>query len=151
MKSAISGHNWEMAKAYSDDLRRKILQSWEEGEETQAHIAKHFRVSVRYVGKIIHHKRATGQAERIPHRPGRKSRFTPPIREQVRLWIRGQPDLTLAELQEKLRQGEQLKVSLPSIWKVLKGMGLRLKKSRFTRKSRTSRGSRRNARPFSRR
>jgi transposase len=139
-----------MAKAYSDDLRRKILQSWEEGKETQAQIAKHFRVSVRYVGKIIHQKRVTGQAERIPHRPGRKPRFTPAIREQVRGWIRGQPDLTLVEIQEKLRQGEQLTVSLPSIWHVLKSMGLRLKKSRSTRKSRTSHGSKRSAKPFSR-
>lgn len=139
-----------MAKAYSDDLRRKVLQSWEEGEETQGQIAKHFRVSVRYVGKIIHHKRATGQAERIPHRPGRKPRFTPPLREQIRGWIRGQPDLTLVEIQEKLGQGEQFQVSLPSIWKVLKSMGLRLKKSRSTHKSRTSRGSKRSAKPFSR-
>ena len=149
MESAISV-NQEMAKAYSDDLRRKILQAWEEGEESQEQIAKDFRVSVRYIGKIVHQKRVTGQAERVPHQPGRKPRFTPPVREQIRAWIRGQPDLTLAEIQEKLRQGEQLKVSLPSIWKMLKGMGLRLKKSRSTRKSRTSPGSRRSARPFSR-
>jgi transposase len=139
-----------MAKAYSDDLRRKILQSWEEGEETQEQIAKHFRVSVRYIGKIVHQKRITGQAERIPHQPGRKPRFTPSIREQIRVWIRRQPDLTLVEIQEKLSQGEKLQVSLPSIWKVLKNMGLRLKKSRSMRKSRISRGSKRSAKPFSR-
>ena len=139
-----------MAKAYSDDLRRKILQAWEEGEESQEQVAKHFRVSVRYIGKIVHQKRVTGQAERIPHQPGRKPRFTPPIREQIRTWIRSQSDLTLAEIQEKLRQGEKLKVSLPSIWKMLKGMGLRLKKNRSTHKSRTFRGSKRSAKPFSR-
>jgi transposase len=147
--SAISG-NQEMAKAYSDDLRRKILQAWEEGEDTQEQIAKHFRVSVRYIGKIVHQKRVTGQAERVPHQPGRKPRFTPPVREQIRVWIRGQPDLTLAEIQEKLGQGEKLRVSLPSIWKVLKGMGLRLKKNRSTRKSRISRGFKRSAKPFAR-
>lgn len=140
-----------MAKAYSDDLRRKVLQAWEEGEETQTQIAKHFRVSVRYVGKIIHQKRVTGQAERIPHRPGRKPRFTPPICERIRIWIKDQSDLTLVEIQEKLRQAEQFQVSLPSIWKVMKSMGLRLKKSRSMRKSRTSRGSKRSAKPFSRR
>jgi len=73
-----------MAEAYSDDLRRRVLQSWEEGKQTQAEIAQRFRVSVRYIGKIIHQKKQTGQAERIPHRPGRKPLLTPPIREQLR-------------------------------------------------------------------
>lgn len=130
-----------MAKAFSDDLRRRVLQSWEEGKQTQAEIAQRFRVSVRYIGKIIHQKKQTGQAERIPHRAGRKPLLTPPIRQQLRDWLKHQPDLTLAELQEKLRQGEHLHVSLFSIWTVLGKMGLRLKKSRSTHRSKTHRGS----------
>jgi len=129
-----------MAEAYSDDLRRRVLQSWEEGKQTQAEIAQRFRVSVRYIGKIIHQKKQTGQAERIPHRPGRKPLLTLPIREQLRAWLKSQPDLTLAELQKKLRHQEHLPISLFSIWTVLGKMGLRLKKSRSTRRSKTRRG-----------
>ena len=138
-----------MAKAYSDDLRRRVLQSWEEGKQTQAEIGQRFHVSIRYIGKIVHQKKQTGQAERIPHRPGRKSLFTPPIGQQLRDWLKSQPDLTLAELQEKLRQGEHLHVSLFSIWRVLGKMGLRLKKSRSTRRSRTHRRSSSSARRIS--
>lgn len=130
-----------MAKAYSDDLRRRILQCCEEGKQTQEEIAQRFRVSVRYIGKILQQKRRTGQAERIPHCPGRKPKFTPPMREQLRRWLKSQPDLTLAELQEKLRQGEHLHVSLFSIWTVLRKMGLRLKKNRFMPRSKTHRRS----------
>jgi transposase len=89
--------------------------------------------------------------ERVPHHPGRKPRFTPPIREQMRVWLQEQPDLTLVELQQKLLQGAKLRVSLPSIWVVLKKkMGLRLKKSRSMPKNKTPNPSVSSARYFSR-
>jgi transposase len=76
----------------------------------------------------VAYKRETGQAERIPHRPGRKPKFTPPIRERLRSWLKSQPDLTLKELQKKLEQEERLHSSQFSIWTTLGKMGLRLKK-----------------------
>lgn len=126
-----------MAKAYSDDLRRKVLEAHAAKEGTIAQIAARFRVSVGYVQKILRQYRRTKKMERIPHHPGRKPLFTPSIREQIRGWLKAQPDLTLAELQEKLIQGVKLKVSLPSLWVVLGKMGLRLKKSRSTRRNKT--------------
>jgi transposase len=126
------------------------LQCCEEGKQTQEEIAQRFQVSVRYVGKLVAHKRKTGQAERIPHRPGRKPKFTPPICERLRSWLKSQPDLTLRELQEKLDQEERLHSSQYSIWATLGKMGLRLKKSRSTPKSKTHRGSSSSARRTSR-
>jgi transposase len=114
-----------MAKTYSDDLRRRILRCWEEGKQTQQEIAERFCVSVRYIGKIVQHKRRTGQAEGIPHRPGRKPKFTPPICERLQSWLKSEPDLTLAELQKKLEQEEGLHSSQFSIWTALRKMGLR--------------------------
>jgi transposase len=102
------------------------------------------------VGKLVAHKRQTGQAERIPHRPGRKPKFTPPIRERLRSWLKSQPDLTLKELQKKLDQEERLHSSQFSIWITLGKMGLRLKKSRSMPKSKTRRGSSSSAKPTSR-
>lgn len=126
-----------MAKPYSDDLRRRILQAYAQGEGTQAQLAQRFRVSLGYVEKIRGQQRRTGQVERIPHHPGRKPKFTEPIREQLRGWLRQQPDSTLVELQEKLTAEKQLRVSVPSLWVVLGKMGLRLKKSRSTRENET--------------
>jgi|SRR6478752_2835659 len=130
-----------MAKAFGDELRRRILQCCEEDQQTQEEIAQRFRVSIRYVGKLVAHKRQTKQAERIPHRPGRKPKLTPAIREQLGGWLKRQPDLTLAELQKKLEQEEQLHSSQVAIWRVLRKMGLRLKKSRSMPPSKTRRGS----------
>jgi transposase len=126
-----------MAKPYSDDLRRRILEAYGQGEGSQAQVAQRFRVSVGYVEKIRGQQRRTGKMERLPHHPGRKPKFTQPIREQLRGWLRQQPDSTLAELQEKLAQEEQLRVSVPSLWMGLGKMGLRLKKNHSTRGSGT--------------
>jgi len=136
-----------MAKPYSDDLRRRILQAYAQGEGTQAQLAQRFRVSLGYVEKIRGQQRRTGQMERVPHHPGRKPKFTEPIREQLRGWLRQQPDCTLAELQARLAAEKQLRVSVPSLWVVLGKIGLRWKKSRSTRgsgirKSTTSGGRR---------
>ena len=41
-----------MANPYSDDLRRRILEAYAQGEGTQQQLAGRFRVSVGYVEKI---------------------------------------------------------------------------------------------------
>ena len=120
-------------------MRRRILQAYEQEEGSEAHLAQRFRVSVSYVKKIRRQLRDTGQMERVRHHPGRKPKFTEPVRQQLRRWLEQQPDLTLAELQEQLWQQTRLAVSVPSLWTVLRKIGLRLKKSHSTRKSATRR------------
>ena len=138
-----------MAKPYSDDLRRRILESYAQGEGTQAQVAQRFRVSLGYVEKIRGQQRRTGQMERVPHHPGRKPKFTEPIRQKLRGWLRQRPDSTLVELQEKLAQERQLRVSVPALWSVLGKMGLRLKKSRSTRASGIRKSTSSGDKPFS--
>jgi transposase len=141
-----------MARPYSDDLRRKILEAYAQGEVTLEQLAERFRVSYGYVKKLRQQQLRHGQMERVPHQPGRKPKFTEPIRERLRGWLKQQPDLTLAELQEKLLEQAQLRVSQPSLWVVLRRkMGWRLKKSRSTPKNRTARRSSSSGRRISRR
>lgn len=91
-----------MGRPSANDLRCRILQAYEQGEGSQPQLAQRFRVSVSYIEKIHCQWRRTGKMERIPHRPGRKPKFTEAIRERLRGWLQQRPDLTLAELQEKL-------------------------------------------------
>lgn len=135
-----------MARAYSDDLRRRILQAYEQQEGSEADLARRFRVSLGYVKKIRQQLRRTGKMERVRHQPGRKAKFTEPIRERLRGWLKQQPDLTLAELQEQLRVQARLPVSVPSLWVVLRKIGLRLKKSHSTHKSATAKSTGRGVR-----
>jgi len=119
----------DMGRAYGDDLRRKFLSAYDEGEGTLEELAERFLVSVGWAKKISVQRNRTGQSERVPHRAGRKPHASPEAQQQVRVWIEAKPDLTLAEIQGKLRNQATVTLSIPQIWRLLRRMGLRLKKS----------------------
>jgi len=121
-----------MGKPLGDDLRRKLLFAYDQGEGTLAELAGRFLVSVGWAKKISAARNRTGQAERLPHKPGRKPHAGIDAQQQVRAWFVQQPDLTLAEVRQKLLGEAGISLSLPQIWKLLGKLGLRLKKSRST-------------------
>jgi len=126
-----------MGRPYGDDLRRKFLSAYDAGEGTLQELAERFVVSVGWGKKISAQRNRSGQAERVPHQPGRKPHAGAEAQQQVRVWIAAKPDLTLAEIQGKLRSQAAVRVSIPQIWRLLRKMGLRLKKSRSTPASAT--------------
>jgi transposase len=128
-----------MARVYSNDLRRKLLEAHEQGQGTLEELAEEFRVSLGFAKKISAALRRTGRMERTEQRHGRINRVTPLVQQRLREWLRQQPDLTLGELQRQLREQMQVLLSIPRLWMVLRQMKLRLKKSRSTPRSRTRR------------
>ena len=64
-----------MAQAYGDDLRRKFLTAYDQGEETLEELASRFLVSVGWAKKVSAQRNRTGQAERIRHLSLAKIRF----------------------------------------------------------------------------
>ena len=121
-----------MGKPLGDDLRRKLLFAYDQGEGSLPELAIRFLVSVGWAKKISAARNHTGVAERVPHKPGRKPRAGAEAKQQVRDWFAQQPDLTLAEVQQKLLAEADVTLSLPQVWKLLGKLGLRLKKSRST-------------------
>lgn len=117
-----------MPKAYSDDLRCKLLEGYEAGAGSLRKLAEQFRVSWGFAKKIRRQQLATGQKERpVQKRHGPISRIHTAMQEKLRAWVREQPDLTEAELQERLAsQGVQVVKS--RVGQVLRHMGLRRKK-----------------------
>ena len=135
-----------MARAYSDDLRRKLLEAHEQGEGSLAELAARFRVSEGWAEKISAARSRTGKAERPAGRKrGRKSRITTQVIEYLRARVKAQPDRTLVELQEDLRNHQDVEIGITWLWTVLRQMGLRLKKSHSGLPSRIANESRRNA------
>jgi len=127
-----------MARAYSDDLRRKLLEAHQQGDGSLPQLARRFRVSVSWAKHISAARSRTGQMEKGPAGPrGPRSRLTPEVRDQLRDWIAKQPDLTLQELRGRLSVELQLPISIGRLWTVLREMKLPLKKSRFTPLSKT--------------
>ena len=122
-----------MASPYSNDLRRKLLEAHERGEGSLPQLAKRFAVSLGWAKKVSAALAATGRMERPGGgKRGPASKVTAEVSEQLRSWIGQQPDLTLAELKERMWAQRKLKISIGRLWTVLREMGLRLKKSHFT-------------------
>ena len=119
----------DMARAYSNDLRRKFLQAYEKKKGTLEQLAERFEVSVGWAKKISARRTRTGQIECPVWRHGPVSRVTATIQDWLREQVRRQPDLTLRELQERLQQAQGLGLSTGRLWLALQQMGLRLKKS----------------------
>ena len=117
-----------MAKAYSNDLRRKLLEAYDRGEGSLRELAERFGVSSPYAWKISAQRKRTGRVERVEQRHGPESKVTETVQQQLRTWVRQQPDLTLLEIQERLWETEGLPVSLSRLWQVLRRLQLRLKK-----------------------
>lgn len=129
-----------MGAAYSDDLRRKFLEAYQRGEGSLAVLAGRLGVSLGWARKIWGSLKRTGQMDRRPGgKRGPARKLTPEREQELREWIRQQPDLTLVELQTRLMQQRQLRISVSRLWMVIKEMGLRLKKSHSTPPSRIQR------------
>jgi transposase len=126
-----------MAKAFSDDLRRRFLSAYERGEETLEELAERFLVSLAYGKKLRGQYRRTGQMERIEQRRGTPRKLLDEHRERLRSWLLAVPDLTLNQLREKLEQEQGLSISIAHVARTLKRMGLKLKKSRSMPRSAT--------------
>lgn len=121
-----------MARAYGDDLRRKVLSAYRSGKGTMKELALRFDVSYGWVQKIARSERSTGRAERVPQRRA-ASRVD---HELVRRLVEAQPDIVLVELQQKAAE-QGVRASTVHLWRILGKLGLRLKKSRSTPPSAT--------------
>lgn len=123
----VEGEAGGMARPYSDDLRRKLLEAHDQGKGTLAELAERFGVSAAWAWKISSVRKRTGSVERKLYRAGPKVRVD---REAVRRLLEAQPDLYLRELQAELRSSTGTQVSTPHLWKIVGELGFRLKKSR---------------------
>ena len=119
-----------MAKAYSDDLRRKMLEVHERGEGTLEDLAERFCVSLGWASKVSATYSRTGQMERPRGgKRGRKSKVTAEIDEFLRAAVAAKSDLILEELKALLYEKKQFRISIGWLWAALRRLGLSLKKN----------------------
>ena len=126
-----------MPEPYSNDLRRKFVEVYDSGGVSLKELAKRFRVSESWAKKLSARRSKTGQIEVRSWQHGPKSRVTAAIQAWMREQMGRQPDLTLQELQQRLEREHRLHLSVGWIWVLLRRWGLRHKKNRSTRKSKT--------------
>lgn len=118
--------------AYSTDLREKIVRAYDEGLGSQRAIAELFGVSRSFVEKLLQRRRLTGEVAALPHGGGRRPLCDKKARELVRRLIESQPDATLDELCAAVERKRRVRVSRPTMSRLLRRLDLPRKKSRST-------------------
>ena len=113
-------------QAYSQDLRERVLRALDCGDRP-TEIARRFEVSRVWVYQVRDRERETGLRSSFQIGGHRRSRLAE--REQVlRDWITAEPDLTLAELQQRLaKHGVATKIA--TLWHQLNKWKLTFKKT----------------------
>ena len=113
-------------QAYSQDLRERVLRALDRGDRP-TEIARRFEVSRVWVYQVRDRLQETGERGSFQIGGHRRSRLAE-MEPVLRAWIATQPDLTLAELQQRLlQQGVSIKIG--ALWHQLNQWNLTFKKN----------------------
>jgi transposase len=137
-------------KAYSLDLRQKILRAYDLQLGSQRAIAALFGVSQSFVEKLLRRRRTPGDVAPCRHAGGRRPICNEAALVFIRRLVQEQPDATLAELCERLLVQEGLRVSGPTMGRLVIGLRLPRKKNRSMPANRTPSASSRREQPIKR-
>ena len=122
-----------MARAYSLDLRERVVSMTDDGETTRA-VAAAFDVSVASVVKWAQRARATGSAA-AKAMGGKRPFLLEPQRNWLLTRLAEKPDLTLHALLDELRE-RGIIVSCDTLWRFLKREEITFKKNLVRRRAR---------------
>ena len=115
-------------KAYSLDLRQRIVDAVKEGED-KAIVAQQFKVSLTSVRNYLKLD-AAGCLEPTKKKQTRTLRkFTTESIDAMKTWLEEKNDLTLKQIQERLHAEFQICVVESSVWNRLQDMELSVKKN----------------------
>jgi transposase len=117
---------------YSNELRQKLLQAADRHEFSQTRLAEIFGVSLSWVKRVLRRRRQTGSTEVLPFAGGKRPTLTDQQQEQVRQYILADTDATLREVQSWLQVTETLRLSLPTLSRLLTRLDLPRKKRQYT-------------------
>lgn len=89
-------------RAYSNDLRERIVAAVERGEHSIRQLAHLFSVSLSCIVRLLQHKRRTGSVQPKPHAGVPPRKLDAAADARLLELVRAQPDATLAELRDRL-------------------------------------------------
>lgn len=116
-------------KAYSEDFRQKIMETYEIEKISQRQLAKRFRVALSFIHKLVQQKKQHGHLRRKPHGGGQKLKLSSEQMIILGDLVQQKNDSTYKELSEELYEKTGVKVSKSTISRVLKRLNFTLKKN----------------------
>lgn len=120
-------------KAYSIDLRQKIIDVYEKEEISQRQLAKRFCVALSFIVKLLRQYRQTGEIAPKPFNGGVKLKLT---LDQIRILadlIENNNDATLEELCQLLKEKTGVTISRATMGRMTQRLKLTVKKKLYTR------------------
>jgi transposase len=134
-----------MARAYSTDLRMRVIEAIDGGLSTRQAAAR-FSIGIATAGAWYRSWRKRGEAK--PLRQGNAGGLKLDAHKGFILGlIAAQKDITLQELQERLLQEQGVTVQLSTIWYFLDRRGMTFKKRRRMPRSKSARMSPKDGKP----
>ncbi|MDF5713875.1 MAG: transposase [Rhizonema sp. NSF051] len=121
-------------KAYSNDLRRKIINSYLNAEGSYRELALKFDVSLSFIQTLINRYQDLGRIEPLPHGGGQKAKINAKQSEILKKLVTDNNDATLEELCGLFESQTQIKVSRATMGRMLQKLKLRQKKISVSRK-----------------
>lgn len=116
-------------KAYSLDLRQKIVDIYQNESISQRQLAKRFGVAKSFVIKLLKQHRETGSIEPLPHGGGAKLKINPEELEILAQLIEEKNDATLEELCQMFQEKTEVIVSRATMGRMSQRLNLTVKKN----------------------
>ena len=135
-------------KAYSLDLREKILAAYHHKEGSIRQLAQRFKVSARFVGELVIRFRQTGSYAPQPHGGGNPPRIDTSKHALLAAVVQQYPDATLKELCLYLADRSQVTASKSSMQRTLVQLQLTRKKRRDMHQNVIQQRSKSNVKPI---
>jgi transposase len=123
--------------AYSEDLRRKIVEALQERRMNQSEAARAFGVSRSSVKRYL---KAVRQGRSLSPRkaPGKRSSLDEKARKLLEADVEDRPFAKLKQRQEYLHEAAGISVSESTLSRTIRSMGFGRKKGRWVRVSATN-------------
>jgi len=122
-------------KAYSIDLRKRVLAAYDSNKYSLTKIAKQFQVTIRWIQKLRQQRDQEGSIAPRPQNQGRKPAFRGANLEQLNTFVEENPDSTLEHIKEHF--SDRVNCSIVAIHNALKRLGWRYKKNHYEPVSKT--------------
>ena len=125
-------------RAYSSDLRQRVLEAALSGDLTQVDVARRFSVSLSFVEKLLRRYRTTGTIAPRPHGGGRQRCIQPEQEAVLLALLEADNDATDAEIAARFTAAMGHAVSTRTVNRMWHRLGLTRKKRRSGPASRSA-------------
>lgn len=119
-------------KAYSIDLRKKVMNAYKNREGSQRELAKRFSVSLSFVQSLLRRYRSSGTVEPKSHGGGQSAKLNSKQVALITALVEEDNDAILVELCSRLEERTGVKVSRATMGRITQKLNLTRKKKLYT-------------------